>query len=59
MRGQDRNVMDNKIVYVVSDSVGEKAADLVVRASNGAIPIAPDIRRVPLLVEDTGTLKKK
>lgn len=30
--------MDNKIVYVVSDSVGE-TADLVVRAKNGAIPI--------------------
>ena len=29
--------MDNKIVYVVSDSVGE-TADLVVR-DNGAIPI--------------------
>ncbi len=29
--------MDNKIVYVVSDSVGE-TADLVVRAAMGAIP---------------------
>ncbi|KAB2465949.1 phosphoenolpyruvate synthase regulatory protein, partial [Bacillus cereus] len=48
--------MDNKIVYVVSDSVGE-TADLVVRAAMGQFPFAPDIRRVPY-VEDTGTLKE-
>ena len=30
--------MDNKIVYVVSDSVGE-TADLVVRAAMGQFPI--------------------
>ena len=36
--------MDNKIVYVVSDSVGE-TADLVVRAAMGQFPFAPDIRR--------------
>lgn len=48
--------MKNKIVYVVSDSVGE-TADLVVRAAMGQFPFAPDIRRVPY-VEDTGTLKR-
>ncbi|PEA56412.1 phosphoenolpyruvate synthase regulatory protein [Bacillus pseudomycoides] len=48
--------MNSKIVYVVSDSVGE-TADLVVRAAMGQFPFAPDIRRVPY-VEDTGTLKE-
>ena len=48
--------MDNKIVYVVSDSVGE-TADLLFEQRMGQFPFAPDIRRVPY-VEDTGTLKE-